>query len=80
MKNMSTVRDILVVEDDQDISYIIKEILVEQGYNVNIASNTSAALEIAAKIKPHLIILDIWLGNKQLDGLGLLKIFKLLYF
>ncbi len=76
MANMSTVRDILVVEDDQDISYMIKEILVEQGYNVNIAANTSAALEVAAKIKPHLIILDIWLGNKQLDGLGLLKIFK----
>ena len=73
------VRDVLVVEDNYEICEIIKEILGEQGYNVNIARNTRTALEAAAKIKPHLIILDIWLEGNHLDGIGLLKKLKQMF-
>ena len=76
---MSMVRDVLVVEDNYEICEIIKEILGEQGYNVNIARNTRTALEAAAKIKPHLIILDIWLEGNHLDGIGLLKKLKQMF-
>lgn len=63
-------KDVLVIEDNYDICEMIREILGEQGYNVNIARNTKTALEAASKIKPHVIILDIWLEGNHLDGVG----------
>lgn len=76
---MNTVREVLVVEDNYDICEMIKDILGEQGYNVTIARNTKTALEAAEKIKPHLIILDIWLEGNHLDGIGLLKKLKQMF-
>lgn len=73
---MSTARDILVIEDSHHISDMIREILTEQGYNITVACNTTAAFNAITKIRPHLIILDIWLDGNHLDGLGLLKHLK----
>ena len=67
---------ILVVEDNYEICQLIQEILKEKNYDVTLARNTKTALEAAEKIRPNVIILDIWLEKNHLDGIGLLKKLK----
>lgn len=76
---MSTVREILVVEDNYEICEMMRDILGEQGHNVTVARNTRTALEAIEKVRPHLIILDIWLEGNHLDGIGLLKKMKQMF-
>jgi CheY-like chemotaxis protein len=53
-------KSILVVEDDQDISFTIKMFLEGEGYQVLLAENGLAALELIQKYgMPHLILLDM---------------------
>lgn len=70
---MTNLKEILVVEDNYEICEMMRDILGEQGYNVTTAGNTKSALEAIEKVRPHLIILDIWLEGNHLDGIGLLK-------
>ena len=76
---MSIIKEILVVENNYEICEIMRDILSEQGYNVTIAKNTKTAMEAAEKMRPHLIILDIWLEGNHLDGIGLLKKMKQMF-
>jgi DNA-binding response OmpR family regulator len=53
-------KTILVVEDDQDISFTIKVFLETEGYTVLLAENGQAALDLIKKYgMPHLILLDM---------------------
>jgi two-component system nitrogen regulation response regulator NtrX len=70
---------ILVVEDNYEICQLIQEILKEKNYDVTLARNTKTALEAAEKIRPNVIILDIWLEKNHLDGIGLLKKLKQIF-
>ncbi len=54
-------RNILVVEDDGNISDLIRMYLVKEGFDVRIASDGGKALEEFAKEEPDLILLDIML-------------------
>ena len=54
-------RNILVVEDDGNISDLIRMYLVKEGFDVRIASDGGKALEEFAKSEPDLILLDIML-------------------
>ena len=72
-------KKILLVEDNYDVCVMIKDVLVDQGYEVTVAKNTKTALEAAEKSRPHAIILDMWLEGNHLDGLGLLKKLKQMY-
>lgn len=76
---MTIVREILVVEDNYEICEMMRDILGEQGYNVTVAKNTKTAMEAVEKVRPHLIILDIWLEGNHLDGIGLLKKMKQMF-
>lgn len=76
---MTVIREILVVEDNYEICEMMRDILGEQGYNVTVAKNTRTAMEAVEKIRPHLIILDIWLEGNHLDGIGLLKKMKQMF-
>ena len=58
---------VLVVDDEQDIVQIIKYNLEANGYEVQTAFNGVEALEVAAKFKPGLILLDIMMPLK--DGI-----------
>jgi two-component system nitrogen regulation response regulator NtrX len=78
-KIMTIIREILVVEDNYEICEMMRDILGEQGYNVTVAKNTKTAMEAVEKIRPHLIILDIWLEGNHLDGIGLLKKMKQMF-
>ena len=54
-------RDILVVEDDRNISDLIHMYLVKEGFDVRIAGDGGRAIEEFQKQVPDLILLDIML-------------------
>ena len=65
---------ILVVDDEPDIRFLLKDILEDEGYQVDIAEHARAANEIRQKVQPDLILLDIWMP--EIDGVTLLKEWK----
>jgi len=66
--------EILVVDDNADIRFLICNILSEQGYIVRSAANYDQAInEINAKL-PDLAVVDIKLDKGDKDGIDLLKL------
>ena len=65
--------DILVVDDEPDIRNLIEGILSDEGYETRTARNSDEALAAFRQRRPSLVILDIWLQNSRLDGLGILR-------
>ena len=65
---------ILVVDDEPDIRFLLKDILEDEGYLVDVAEDARAANEIRRSIAPDLVLLDIWMP--QVDGVTLLKQWK----
>ena len=63
-------RDILVVEDDSNISDLIHMYLVKEGFDVRIAADGGAAIEEFEKKIPDIILLDIMLP--VMDGWAVL--------
>ena len=61
-------RNILVVEDDRNISDLIRMYLDKEGFEVRIAYDGGKAVEEFEKQKPDLVLLDIMLP--VLDGWG----------
>jgi len=64
---------ILVIDDEPDIRQLVKEILEDEGYNVEVARDGAAARDVVAAKPPGLILLDIWMPD--IDGISLLKEF-----
>jgi two-component system nitrogen regulation response regulator NtrX len=67
---MSSAR-ILVVDDEADIRSLLKEILSEEGYEVDVAANAVQARASRARQTPDLVLLDIWMPD--VDGITLLR-------
>lgn len=65
---------ILVVDDEPDIRFLLKDILEDEGYLVDIAEHARAANEIRQSSQPDLVLLDIWMP--EIDGVTLLKEWK----
>jgi DNA-binding NtrC family response regulator len=63
--------NILVVDDEPDICALVKEILEDEGFEVNLACNGEEAVAQREKLDPDLILLDIWMPD--IDGISLLK-------
>jgi DNA-binding response OmpR family regulator len=51
--------NILVVDDEPEITEIIEAFLDNAGYNVQVENSPTKALELAKNLKPDLILLDI---------------------
>ena len=68
---------VLIIDDERDICFLISEILKDEKYITSSAYNSDEAISKFETIKPDLIILDVWLSNSKLDGIELLKEFKL---
>jgi two-component system, NtrC family, nitrogen regulation response regulator NtrX len=69
-------RDILIVDDEADIRLLISGILGDEGFQTREAGDSDLALAQLRNRRPNLIILDIWLNNSALDGMGLLEVLK----
>ena len=67
-------KEILVIDDNPDIRFLICNILKEQNFNVRSAANyDQAVIEINKKL-PDLAIVDIKLDKTDKDGIDLLKL------
>lgn len=64
--------EILIVDDEPDIRALIEGILTDEGYETRQAHNSDTALAAFKQRRPSLVVLDIWLQNSKLDGLGIL--------
>jgi DNA-binding NtrC family response regulator len=62
---------ILVVDDENDIRELVREILSEEGYTVDTAGNAAEARAACAVQAPDLVLLDIWMPDT--DGISLLR-------
>lgn len=58
---------ILLVDDEPDILEFISYNLIKEGYDVSTSNNGKEAIELAKKIKPDLIILDVMMP--EMDGI-----------
>ena len=66
-----TAARILVVDDEADIRGLVKEILSEEGYEVEVAADAAQARGLRERQQPDLVLLDIWMPGT--DGITLLR-------
>ena len=62
---MSMKKRLLVVDDDPAVCQSLAELLTDEGYEVMPASNGVEALELAASMPVHLVLLDLNLPKKS---------------
>ena len=67
-------KEILVIDDNPDIRFLICNILKEKNFNVRSAANYDQAIIEIKKKLPDLAIIDIKLDKDDKDGIDLLKI------
>jgi DNA-binding response OmpR family regulator len=65
---------ILIVDDDQHIRLLYKEELLEEGYDVDVASSGMEALQLFDKNDYDLVTLDILMPD--MDGIKVLRQMK----
>ena len=66
-----TPSNILVVDDEPGIRSIVKDILEDEGYEVDVAEDAETARASRRNRRPDLILLDIWMPDS--DGISLLR-------
>ena len=62
---------ILVVDDELGIRALLSEILTDEGHSVELAENAAQARSVRERVRPDLVLLDIWMPD--VDGITLLK-------
>jgi DNA-binding response OmpR family regulator len=67
-------KKVLIVEDDKDFLWILKQSFAGQGFSVIFAEDGEEGLKMAENEKPDLIILDILLP--KMDGITVAKKLK----
>jgi DNA-binding NtrC family response regulator len=63
--------NILVVDDELGIRDLLSEILNDEGHQVDLAQNAAEARLARQRMRPDLVLLDIWMPDT--DGVTLLK-------
>ncbi len=67
----SNMANILVVDDELGIRDLLSEILNDEGHLVELAENAAQARAARQRMRPDLVLLDIWMPDT--DGVSLLK-------
>lgn len=65
---------VLVVDDEERIRSSLRGILSDEGFRVVDTGNAPGVMEIIAREKPALVLLDVWMP--ELDGIELLRRIK----
>jgi DNA-binding response OmpR family regulator len=65
---------VLIVEDEPNIVVSLEFLLAHEGYEVQVASTGTQALERAAAFAPHLVLLDVMLP--ELDGFEVCRLLR----
>ena len=68
--------EILIVDDNSDIRFILNELIIEAGYKTRLAANFNQALTEIDKKLPDVAILDVKLDKGDNDGIQLLDHIK----
>src|SRR5580765_6194463 len=71
---MATAQDksrVLVVDDEPQITRVLRTVLTSQGYQVQTATEGEAALSTFAAFRPELVITDLYMPH--MDGVELCK-------
>ncbi|MDR2569714.1 MAG: response regulator transcription factor [Oscillospiraceae bacterium] len=66
--------EVLIVEDDESLSDIVKKFLIKEGYSVDVCADGDVALEQMYNKNYHLLVLDIMLPG--VNGHELLKEYR----
>jgi two-component system nitrogen regulation response regulator NtrX len=69
-------QDILIVDDEADIRDLVAGILSDEGYGTRLAKDGTEALAAIKFRQPNLVILDVWLGDGERDGIRILEMIK----
>ena len=65
---------ILVVDDEENIRWLYKEELEDEGYRIAAAASGEEALDLVSELKPDLVIMDIKMpGISGVDALIKIK-------
>lgn len=71
---MDKIKKILVADDDNNVLFLISEILMRQNYEVSQAVNGDQALKEAVALHPDLMVLDIMMP--VIDGIEVCRRIK----
>ena len=71
---MST--EILIIDDNADIRFVINELIIDAGYKTRLAANYNQALTEIDKKLPDVAIIDVKLDKSDRDGIELLNHIK----
>jgi two-component system, OmpR family, KDP operon response regulator KdpE len=62
---------LLVVDDSQDTTLVLKRVLAQEGYTVEVAHSGAEGLRLAFDFRPDLVLLDVMMPG--MDGWTMLK-------
>lgn len=68
--------DILIIDDEADIRNLVSGVLEDEGYVTRVAADGASGLDAIKARQPSLVILDVWLGDSDRDGIKILEIIK----
>jgi two-component system KDP operon response regulator KdpE len=72
---MNEHKRILVVDDEPQITRVLRTTLSAQGYDIRVANDGEMALELLKNWTPHVVVTDLAMPN--LDGVGLCRQLRL---
>ena len=73
----SSMKKLLVVDDEEEICDFLKAFFEERDFEVRTASSGESALEAVAQVKPQVILLDVHMPG--MDGMNALREIKKKY-
>lgn len=79
MEKIMSKNKVLIVDDEKDILDLISDIVDDAGYIPVRAKNSTECFDKISEHSPEAVILDIWLKESELDGLGILEFMKKKY-
>jgi len=68
---MHQAKQILIIEDDEDITELLKYNLEKEGYTVHTETNGEKGLQLSETLNPSIVVLDIMLPG--MDGLDICR-------